>query len=91
MKIEKVTVKAFVIEDKKEGLFTVALDGKGGPIISAPTHDEACEKFKDALMLSCAVQNLLAFQSAVKNVEKADKDSLKKKEPHIEFIDLEVA
>ena len=90
MKVEKVTVKAFIIEDKKEGLYTVSLDGKGGPIISAPSLEEARSKFEEALKLSCAVQNLLAFQKAVKNAEHFE-EKLKNKSAEIEFIQLQPA
>ncbi len=93
IKIETTTLKAFVYKDKNEGLFTVALEGKGGPIVSAPSHDEACDKFKEALKLSCAVQNLMTFYTSVKNAEDIVKEGAepkpKRKERTIEFIEIQ--
>lgn len=58
-------VKAIVIEDKMTKNVTIYLEEKGGPIISAPTKEEAKEKFKEALNLSCAVRNLQIYSDAV--------------------------
>ena len=89
IKIEEIKIKAFVIEDKEEGLFTIALENKGGPIISASTYEEACKKFEEALDLSCSVQNLMAFKDAVKSLNSSK--LFKKKETKIEYVKLQAA
>lgn len=93
METETVNLKAFVYNDKKAGVYTVALEGTGGPIVSAPTHEEACAKFTEALALSCAVQNLIIFKEAVKNASMEGSETTigKSKKPEIEFVELEVA
>lgn len=89
IKLEEIVFRAFVIEDKAEGVFTVALEDNGGPIISAPTREEACAEFEKALDLACAVQNLLNFKEAVKE---ADSGKLtNRKDAKVEFVDLQAA
>lgn len=70
IELKAVKYRAFLIKDKTANVFTVALiNKKGGPIISAPTEEEACEKFEKALKLACAMKNLETFKNAVKNAQ----------------------
>jgi len=84
IEINPVNLRAFVIEDKANGLFTVALDGKGGPVISSTTYKDACEKFEIALDLANCVNNLITFKEAIRevNAEKAKN----RVHPKVEFI-----
>jgi hypothetical protein len=85
--IEKVKITAVVIEDTKEGTFTVSSESKGGPIVSDDSFEKACSKFEKALKLSCAIQNLLTFQEAVKDAKKESSESrLTRTEPEIEYV-----
>lgn len=66
-------VEAYIIEDVHDKTFTIALRGKGGPIITEKTKALAKAKFEEALKLSNAVRNLIYFESVS---EKSDKDKL---------------
>ena len=91
MKMETVSVTAYIYSDRKEGLYTVTLKEKGGPVISATTEEEAREKFKKALNLSGSVQNLLNYYEAVKNAEKdGHKNPSKRSGPEVQFIQMQV-
>ena len=57
--MERVKYIAYVINC--DGLFTISLKGKGGPIISDKSLDKAKEKFKEALLLSISVSNLTFY------------------------------
>lgn len=91
IEVKTISITAYVTKDVREGVFTVFMEGKGGPIISAPTEEEAKIKFEEALNLSCAVKNLLTYNDAVKAQEAEMKkfaDSSSPKEVEIDFIDI---
>lgn len=87
--IEEIKIKAFVIEDKENGLFTIAMNGKGGPIVSDPDFDTACKLFEEALDLSCSINNLMAYKEAVKSLN--SEKLFKGKDAKIEYIKLQAA
>lgn len=55
-------VLAFYMYNEADKVYTVSLIGKGGPIITAATLEEAKIDFERALNLSCSVNNLLFFK-----------------------------
>jgi len=57
--MERVKYIAYVINC--DGLYTISLKGKGGPIISDKSLDKAKEKFNEALLLSISVSNLVTY------------------------------
>lgn len=73
MSVELVKITAFVIKDDVENVYTVLMDGDGGPIVSDPDYTKAVEKFSRALNLSCAVSNLKKYQDTVKSDEEEKK------------------
>ena len=50
-------VTAFIVKDGDE--FVVYSHGKGGAMITAPTKEEAIDKFKEALNMVTALSNLI--------------------------------
>jgi len=52
---------ALIYEDKEEGIFTMSLLERGGPIIMAPTIEEVKEKFMEAFAASIAIASLRGF------------------------------
>ncbi len=57
--MERVKYIAYVINC--DGLYTISLKGKGGPVITNKSLDKAKEKFKEALLLSISVSNILCY------------------------------
>lgn len=83
--------KAIVLEDKITKGVIIYLEEKGGPIISAPTLEEAKAKFEEALNLGCAVRNLHYYNDAVfadGEQRKALTNKMDKYAPEIEFVSL---
>ena len=68
--LETITIEAMHFVDEKNGLHTLSLYDKGGPIVSEKTFEEAREKFEKALDLTMAVRNLLYFK-AVNNIKRS--------------------
>jgi hypothetical protein len=83
-------VTVLVIKDAVEGFYTASLIGmKGGPIVSAPSYDEVCTKFRDAFDLACSLKNLITYNEAVNSAEKDKSElakGLKKCEPDVNFV-----
>jgi len=52
---------ALIFEDKEEGIFTMSLLERGGPIIMAPTLEEVKEKFIEAFEANIAIATLRGF------------------------------
>lgn len=91
MSVKTINITAFIVKSKSEDGYTVFMDGKGGPVVSAPTEEEAKKKFNEALNLSCAITNLLTFNEAVKAQEEAMKKFVKESAPkkvEINYVDL---
>lgn len=90
--VEAVKIKALVFKDTEENLFTVSLEGKGGPIISANTYEEACKKFIKAVSLSCALMNLTTYKDAINSSDDEMSEFVKNAKPHkpqIDFITIQ--
>jgi hypothetical protein len=62
---EKVTV--LVLKSKRTGKYTLTLNEKGGPIISADSLEEGKERFYDALKLTAAIRNLHFYSELLKS------------------------
>jgi hypothetical protein len=64
MSIELIPIKwqAIYTYNKVDNIYTVTTLGKGGPIVTANTLENAKIKFEKALNLSFAVKNLLFFK-----------------------------
>lgn len=94
LELETNKVSALVIHDKNCGIYTIFIDGINGPIISAPTLEEAKEKFTTAFRLSVAVRNFRYFTQAVKASDeikkKLSKKILGKNNPAIEYVEKEL-
>lgn len=58
-KIEGYT--AIMVKDKEEGLFTMSILERGGPIITGNTKEECLDTFKEAMGLSVSVAKLIEF------------------------------
>jgi hypothetical protein len=52
-----------IIYDKENGVYTISLLEKGGPIISDSSLEIAERKFRDALILSSFVKKFLTWNS----------------------------
>ena len=96
IKVTSQTFNAIVLKDKSEECFTIFLDGLSGPVISAPTLDEAKSKFGEAMNLACAVRNLNIFSTAINERDREQREKLAKKklinsEPIIEYRQIEAA
>ncbi len=60
--LKTVKINAVFSYNKADNIYTVSMLGKGGPIVTSNTLEEAKSKFERALDLSVAVNNLLFFK-----------------------------
>jgi hypothetical protein len=82
-------IKAYVITDEVAGVFTVFSTHGGGTIISDKNKNNAIELFKEAMNVSCTMENIEAFVQASKQMNNQLKKEIVSKRPHceIKFID----
>lgn len=87
-KLKHITVHALKNEDRESKLVSVTTLNVAGPIINAPTFEEAAAKFEAALKLSSAVRNLLYFKGASKMAtEKSRRDYAMAAKERIENVE----
>lgn len=60
--LESVRISAVYCHNETDNVYTITVLGKGGPIVTGATLEEAKAKFEKALSLSFAVNNLVFFK-----------------------------
>lgn len=95
MSIKSVKITAFILEDKVDNLYTVFMEGDGGPIISDKDRETALTKFERALHMACAVKNVITLQKAMKSTNEqkrayAESTSSIVTKTNIEYINVGV-
>lgn len=88
--IEK-TIKAYVIEDKSENLFTVFSPISGSPLVSDKDRYIAIDLFKEALGMGCTISNIETYGKTVRESEKEIKKIMSThNKPEVQFIDATI-